>query len=139
MCQFYSQATLDAQYEVYGLFYDVRLAANKNIPCRSVLEIVDWSGGQVNVPALSYSPVDALFIMMNPGSSRPKNTVPQQIHRDTTKNRTSRTVRHRRHSEHRLRQVQKPVYFKSPFCCGARPRRLGDSRRLQPQGRIVAT
>lgn len=59
---------LKQQYSVFGHFYSIRLAPGEQIDCRSVLEI---ASGHIQSNDLLSDPVDAVFIMMNPGSSRP--------------------------------------------------------------------
>ena len=64
---------LKKYFSVFGSFYDLKLDSKATIPCRNVLEIYSNT-----YPALQsyegkqyYHKPDALFIMMNPGSSKP--------------------------------------------------------------------
>ena len=59
---------LKQQYSVFGHFYSIRLDPGEQIDCGSVLEI---ASGHFQSNDLLSDPVDAVFIMMNPGSSRP--------------------------------------------------------------------
>jgi hypothetical protein len=67
------------QYSVFGHFYSIRLDSGEQVDCRSVLEIVA-SHFQSN--DLLSEPVDAIFIMMNPGSSRPLDGETQIVSAD---------------------------------------------------------
>ncbi len=65
MSNFISGDQLKKKYVVYGSFYNLKISSNEILPCRNRLEIMERS--QVNNLDLP----DALFIMMNPGSSAP--------------------------------------------------------------------
>jgi hypothetical protein len=69
MVRFTPAQQLKDKYHVFGHFYSVRVAATKVVDCRSVLEIVEKPHAQENTSVLSRSKPDAVFIMMNPGSS----------------------------------------------------------------------
>lgn len=61
---------LKARYRVLGHFYDLHLQEGEPQKCRSVLEISEKTSFEDKI-------ADAIFVMMNPGSSRPteeKNT-----------------------------------------------------------------
>jgi hypothetical protein len=58
-------------YGVFGHFYSVELASKEVIECRSVLEITTKARIPKDHAELSALSPDAVFIMMNPGSSRP--------------------------------------------------------------------
>ena len=58
-------------YSVFGHFYSVQLAPETVVECRSVLEIADDSCIRAGHARLSQRQPDAVFIMMNPGSSQP--------------------------------------------------------------------
>lgn len=73
---------LKAKYNVFGHFYSVELAPNKVVECRSVLEIVEKPHAPGKTSVLSSRKPDAVFIMMNPGSSRPLAEVSNHIHAD---------------------------------------------------------
>ena len=72
MNQFICAAELKKLYTVYGHFYDIEFES-EILPCRSVLEIIDKN------TILENSNPDAVFIMMNPGSSRPLKGSPDKI------------------------------------------------------------
>lgn len=57
-------------YSVLGHFYEVALSPELSISCRSVLEILTTEGASGFSDTCRGLP-DAVFIMMNPGSSRP--------------------------------------------------------------------
>ena len=61
----------------YGHFYKLRTTSNRPLCCRSVLEITTYQCPNPNV-LLNWEP-DAVVVMMNPGSSRPRQAVRQQI------------------------------------------------------------
>jgi hypothetical protein len=71
MVPFISANELKDKYGVFGHFYSVEVAPNRVVDCRSVLEIVEKPHAPEKASALSSSMPDAVFIMMNPGSSRP--------------------------------------------------------------------
>ncbi len=62
---------LKQSYGVFGHFYSVELASKEVVECRSVLEIASKAHAPKEHSELSSLSPDALFIMMNPGSSRP--------------------------------------------------------------------
>lgn len=59
---------LKPRYQVLGHFYNLQLQAKEPQKCRSVLEISALGTARNLVP-------DAIFVMMNPGSSRPVEEV----------------------------------------------------------------
>ena len=61
---FIPASDLKPRYRVLGHFYDLHLQAEEPQKCRSVLEITA-------ITASSNPVADAIFVMMNPGSSRP--------------------------------------------------------------------
>lgn len=65
---------LKMEYLVYGSFYDLTIGNTGTIPCRNVLEIYrkDYLVEQSFDGSLFYGKPDAIFIMMNPGSSEPR-------------------------------------------------------------------
>ena len=71
---------LKQHYGVFGHFYSVELFSKEVVECRSVLEI----GSKIHTPKehseLSVLRPDAVFIMMNPGSSRPLVEVKNHVH-----------------------------------------------------------
>ena len=62
---------LKNDFEVFGHFYSVGLESGETINCRSVLEIVTRQSKPSNIGSLLGNSPDAIFIMMNPGSSKP--------------------------------------------------------------------
>ncbi|MCF6253175.1 MAG: DUF1643 domain-containing protein [Thiomicrorhabdus sp.] len=73
MLEFIPASELKKEYAVFGHFYSIRVNSEYEIDCRSVLEIVNKENGIKNHELLSSMLPDAIFIMMNPGSSRPLN------------------------------------------------------------------
>lgn len=71
MRRFIPAGELKQTYDTFGHFYSVEIASGQTIECRSVLEIADKSRMPKNHDELSNRKPDAVFIMMNPGSSRP--------------------------------------------------------------------
>ncbi len=69
--EFIPAKILKQHYQVFGHFYQVQLRGGEQAACRSVVEIVR----REDIPALP----DAIFIMMNPGSSAPAEPVPQVV------------------------------------------------------------
>jgi hypothetical protein len=80
MVRFIAAMELKDKYRVFGHFYSVELAPNRVVDCRSVLEIVEKPHAPGKTSALSSKTPDAVFIMMNPGSSRPLTEVRNHIH-----------------------------------------------------------
>lgn len=71
MKRFIPAGELKKSYGVFGHFYSVELASKEVAHCRSVLEIADKSRTPQGHSDLSQHSPDAVFIMMNPGSSKP--------------------------------------------------------------------
>jgi hypothetical protein len=71
MQRFISAAELKQSYGVFGHFYSVELASSEVVECRSVLELVAKPRIPNDHSELSAISPDAVFIMMNPGSSKP--------------------------------------------------------------------
>lgn len=71
MIEFIAANKLKNKFSVFGHFYSIDIGSAKNIDCRSVLEIATINGASTNAGALSEKCPDAVFIMMNPGSSQP--------------------------------------------------------------------
>jgi hypothetical protein len=82
MVRFIPATKLKGRYDVFGHFYSVEVAPNKVVDCRSVLEIVGKAKVPENMSELSKRRPDAIFVMMNPGSSRPLVDVNNHIHAD---------------------------------------------------------
>jgi hypothetical protein len=78
--KFISAEALKGGYDILGHFYSVEVAPNKVVECRSVLEIVAKADAAQHLSELSTRKPDAVFIMMNPGSSRPLVEVKNPIH-----------------------------------------------------------
>jgi len=80
MTRFIPAEELKNTYSVFGHFYSVQLASGEVLECRSVLEMAANSGIPVENAGLSQRQPDAVFIMMNPGSSQPLVEVSNHIH-----------------------------------------------------------
>ena len=80
MVQFIPAEKLKDTFSVFGHFYSVQVAPKKAVECRSVLEIVEAVHAPTKTAELSHRKPDAVFIMMNPGSSRPLTGVDNRIH-----------------------------------------------------------
>ncbi len=80
MVEFIPAETLKSKFDVFGHFYSVQIAPKQVVECRSVLEIVEADHAPRRTDALSHRKPDAVFIMMNPGSSRPLTEVNNRIH-----------------------------------------------------------
>jgi len=79
MQPFIPASELKQDYGVFGHFYSVELASQEVVDCRSVLEIADKSCTGNGYEGLSQRQPDAVFIMMNPGSSKPLVEVDNHI------------------------------------------------------------
>jgi hypothetical protein len=71
--EFLYAAELKKRFTCYGHFYELVMMDGDRAKCRSVLEIVDTSIPQENPADISLMEPDVVVIMMNPGSSRPKD------------------------------------------------------------------
>jgi hypothetical protein len=71
LLEFIPAHRLKKVFEVFGHFYSVNLISGEKIDCRSVLEIVTKQEKPSDIDRLLEASPDAIFIMMNPGSSRP--------------------------------------------------------------------
>lgn len=80
MVEFIPAEKLKSKFDVFGHFYSVQVGPNKCVECRSVLEIVETAHAPKKTAALSSRKPDAVFIMMNPGSSRPLTEVDNRIY-----------------------------------------------------------
>ena len=79
MVRFIPAEELKKRYDVFGHFYSVEFSRNKFVECRSVLEIIEHAQTPNKMSVLSQRKPDAVFIMMNPGSSRPLVEVNNRI------------------------------------------------------------
>lgn len=79
MDRFIPADELKRKFDVFGHFYSVQVSPKRYIECRSVLEIVDSASAPAKTADLTHRVPDALFIMMNPGSSRPLADVDNRI------------------------------------------------------------
>ena len=70
---------LKQKYGVFGHFYSVELASKEVVECRSVLEIASKAHAPMEHSELSVLRPNAVFIMMNPGSSKPLVEVKNSI------------------------------------------------------------
>ena len=59
------------QFKVFGHYYSVQLSGACTLECRSVLEIISPNTEPTDIAMLSSQVPNAIFIMMNPGSSKP--------------------------------------------------------------------
>jgi hypothetical protein len=80
MVKFIPAQELKNKFGFFGHFYSVEVAPKKVVECRSVLEIVEQADTQDKTSVLSNRKPDAVFVMMNPGSSRPLADVDNRIH-----------------------------------------------------------
>ena len=71
--EFIYAAELKKRFTCYGHFYELVLMNGERARCRSVLEIVDTSIPQGNPSDISRMEPDVVVVMMNPGSSHPKD------------------------------------------------------------------
>jgi hypothetical protein len=71
--EFLYAAELKKRYACYGHFYELVMMSGERGKCRSVLEIVDATISQENPSDISEMNPDVVAIMMNPGSSHPKD------------------------------------------------------------------
>ena len=83
MVEFIPAQELKRKFDVFGHFYSVQVAPKKVVECRSVLEIVEAAHAPQTTATLSHRKPDAVFIMMNPGSSRPLAEVDNHIQAKT--------------------------------------------------------
>lgn len=83
MVEFIPAEKLKGKFDVFGHFYSVHVAPKKVVECRSVLEIVKSEYAPKKATAISNRKPDAVFIMMNPGSSRPLTEAVNRIHAKT--------------------------------------------------------
>lgn len=82
MIEFIRAEELKLKFGVFGHFYSVQVAPKQRVECRSVLEIVESGSAPKRSAALSGRTPDVVFIMMNPGSSRPLGAADNRIHAD---------------------------------------------------------
>ncbi len=75
MLEFLPAEKLKKKFGVFGHFYSIDLGSGERIHCRSVLEIVTKKDTPAPIDLLLGKAADAIFIMMNPGSSLPLETV----------------------------------------------------------------
>lgn len=75
MVKFLPASELKKKYDIFGHFYCIQLKSGKKLYCRSVLEIVGKTIISENLSEFSKCKPDAIFIMMNPGSSKPLKEV----------------------------------------------------------------
>ena len=82
MIKFIPASELKKTYQVSGHFYTVELENKELLDCRSVLEITKKESTPLDINSLSDIEPDAIFIMMNPGSSVPLENVKNVILRE---------------------------------------------------------
>ena len=66
-------AELKKRFTCYGHFYEMVMMNGERALCRSVLEMVDRSVDQEHPSDISLRVPDVVVVMMNPGSSHPKD------------------------------------------------------------------
>lgn len=71
MVKFIPAEKLKYTFSVFGHFYSIDLRSGERIDCRSILEIVTQRSKPSETSRLLDQIPDAIFIMMNPGSSKP--------------------------------------------------------------------
>ena len=77
---------LKQQFGVYGHFYSVELPSQEIVQCRSVLEIASHDITSSDHNDLSSFQPDTIFIMMNPGSSKPLVEVNNRVRAKAIRN-----------------------------------------------------
>jgi hypothetical protein len=82
MVEFIPAQVLKSKFDIFGHFYSVQVAPQRVVECRSVLEIVESAHTPKKAADISNLKPDAIFIMMNPGSSQPLVAVDNRIHAD---------------------------------------------------------
>lgn len=82
MIEFIPADELKYNFGVFGHFYSVQVAPKRVVECRSVLEIVKSDHVPKKTAALFNRKSDAVFIMMNPGSTGPLTEVDNRISAD---------------------------------------------------------
>jgi hypothetical protein len=82
LLEFIPAEHLKKRFEVFGHFYSVDLKSGETIDCRSVLEIVAGQRRPSDIGSLLDDAPDAIFIMMNPGSSTPLVEVENVVSED---------------------------------------------------------
>jgi hypothetical protein len=82
LLEFLPAGILKKQFGIFGHFYSIELGSGETIDCRSVLEIVTKKDTPSNINLVLEKAADAVFIMMNPGSSIPLEEVNNVIAED---------------------------------------------------------
>jgi hypothetical protein len=77
--EFIPAKVLREEFAVFGHFYSVDLQSGECIECRSVVEIVSHNAAPSHPNGPLDSLPDAIFILMNPGSSTPLVDVGQRV------------------------------------------------------------
>jgi hypothetical protein len=80
VARFIPAADLKSKYDVFGHFYSIEFALKHIVECRSVLEIVAKEIVPDDSMTNSERKPDAVFVMMNPGSSKPLIAVDNHVH-----------------------------------------------------------
>ncbi|WP_397570214.1 DUF1643 domain-containing protein [Schlesneria sp. T3-172] len=80
MVPFIPAAGLKDKFGIFGHFYSVEVTPTFFVECRSVLEIIATQLVPKQLSLISIRKPDAVFVMMNPGSSRPLVEVDNRIH-----------------------------------------------------------
>ena len=71
--KFQYAAELKKRFTCYGHFYELVLLSGERLKCRSVLEMVDAEITREVPSDISEMQPDVVVVMMNPGSSHPKD------------------------------------------------------------------
>ncbi len=79
MLKFIPANNLKKDFNVFGHFYTLNLESGETIDCRSVLEIIEKKSTPSSINSLSIREPNAIFIMMNPGSSVPLQSVDNAV------------------------------------------------------------
>jgi len=79
MLKFIPAGILKKKFDIFGHFYSVHLKSGDKIDCRSVLEIVRNQQKKYGINSISNQAPNAIFIMMNPGSSIPLEPINNAI------------------------------------------------------------
>jgi hypothetical protein len=86
MVAFVPAQALKESYEILGNFYTVDVSKHCTVECRNVLEIIAKSVRPADVNDIPLRKPDAVFVMMNPGSSQPLVEVNYRIAADQIAN-----------------------------------------------------
>jgi hypothetical protein len=80
MVSFISAKELRSEFDAFGHFYSVKVTPTTVVDCRSVLDIVVKDHVLKDTQSILRRKPDAVFILMNPGSSRPLAEERKSVH-----------------------------------------------------------